>query len=79
MRIKVTDDGVLIPRHLLPDVEEVEIRADGDNVIVFPAGADDDPILGLGSAPVDCGVSDASEAHDRYIYSGDERFPEQTG
>lgn len=29
---------------------------------------DDDPIWGLGSSPVDCGVSDGSINHDDYFY-----------
>ena len=31
------------------------------------ASAQEDPILGLGSAPVACGVSDGSTGHDRYL------------
>jgi len=27
-----------------------------------------DPILALGQHPVDCGIADASERHDRYLY-----------
>ncbi len=27
-----------------------------------------DPLLGLGTAPVDCGVADASAEHDAYLY-----------
>jgi hypothetical protein len=71
MKVKVTETGVFIPRHMLPDVEEVDIRAEGDVLLVVPLGIEEDPILGLGSAPVDCGPADASEAHDRYIYGGE--------
>jgi predicted DNA-binding antitoxin AbrB/MazE fold protein len=31
--------------------------------------AEPDPILQLGTAPVECDVVDASEQHDRYLYS----------
>jgi hypothetical protein len=30
--------------------------------------AREDPIFGIGRAPVDCGVTDGSVDHDRYIY-----------
>jgi len=30
--------------------------------------AQDDPILGLGSAPVSCGTPDGSANHDAYLY-----------
>lgn len=29
-----------------------------------------DPLLGLGTEPVACGVRDASEQHDRYLQGG---------
>jgi hypothetical protein len=69
MKVRVTDEGVVVPREFLPGVEEVDIRAEGGIVLVVPAGAAEDPILGLGSAPVDCGAPDASERHDRYLYT----------
>lgn len=71
MKVKVTESGVLIPRDLLPGVEEVDIRAEGGVVLVVPTRAEEDPILGLGSAPVDSGVPDGSEAHDRYLYDAE--------
>jgi len=33
-----------------------------------PVNAEDDPIFGLGSDPVDTGVPDGSVEHDRYLY-----------
>jgi hypothetical protein len=30
--------------------------------------AGEDPILGLGSAPVSCGTMDGASAHDRHLY-----------
>lgn len=35
--------------------------------------AADDPILGLGTAPVISGVPDGSVEHDRYLYGGSQR------
>ncbi|MEX0701626.1 MAG: hypothetical protein WD069_05960 [Planctomycetales bacterium] len=67
MRAKVTDEGVVIPRRMLPGVEEVEIRSGDGMVLVFPVRAED-PILGLGNAPVRCGVPDGSVHHDRDPY-----------
>ena len=29
---------------------------------------EDDPIFGIGKAPIECGVTDGSVEHDRYIY-----------
>ncbi|CAN5534029.1 hypothetical protein BH24GEM3_BH24GEM3_09190 [soil metagenome] len=69
MRAKVTEQGVVIPKRMLPDVEEVEIRAENGTVLVRPVQTED-PILDLGSAPVECGAPDASERHDEYLYGG---------
>jgi hypothetical protein len=33
---------------------------------MVPTG--EDPIFGIGRSPVDCGVTDGSVEHDRYIY-----------
>ena len=71
VRAKVTEEGVLIPKKLLPGVEEVEIRRERD-VILFVPKAKDDPIFKLGSSPVTCGATDASENLDRYLYAADE-------
>jgi hypothetical protein len=71
MKAKVTKRGVHVPRRMLEDAEEVEIRQENGNVIVIPLPADD-PILGLGENPVDCDAPDASEAYDRYLYGSTE-------
>jgi len=68
MKVKVTDQGVVIPKEFLEGVEEVEIRKE-DHVIVVVPTIKDDPILELGKYPVVCGAPDASEQHDRYLYS----------
>ena len=77
VRAKVTEEGVLIPKRLLQDVEEVEIRREGDSIVIVPqifggSAMKDDPIFKLGTNPVNCGVTDASENLDRYLYVADE-------
>lgn len=67
MRAKVTEQGVTIPKRMLPDVEEVEIRAENGALLVLPVQRED-PIFGLGTTPVECGAPDASEHHDAYLY-----------
>ena len=68
MRTKVTEQGLLIPKELLDDVTEVEIRKE-QNIILVMLTTPADPILELGTQPIVCDVSDASENHDRYLYS----------
>jgi hypothetical protein len=68
MRTKVTDQGVLIPKRLLEGVSEVEIRKQNSMILVMPVTADD-PILELGKQPIVGDVTDASENHDRHLYS----------
>ncbi|MBM4296768.1 MAG: hypothetical protein FJ143_03415 [Deltaproteobacteria bacterium] len=67
MKAKVTDKGVVIPKEFLEGIEEVEIRK-ADNLLVIVPTTKNDPILGLGENPVKCGVPDASERHDQYLY-----------
>ena len=67
IKTKVTEQGVLIPRTLLQGIEEVEIRKE-NNVIVVTPTSKLDPILELGKDPVECGLADASENHDKYLY-----------
>jgi len=67
MKKRVTEDGVLVPRKFLKGIKEVEIRKENGLILVVPVV--DDPILQLGSQPIEDDVKDASENHDRYIYS----------
>jgi virulence-associated protein VagC len=71
MKLKVTESGVVIPRDLLPDVEEVDVRMEGSSVVLTPSRDANDPIWEMGNDPVICGLSDAAENHDRYLYQGD--------
>jgi hypothetical protein len=67
MIARVEDEGLWIPKSMLGNKAEVEIREKpGCVVIVFDPAAD--PIWGLGQDPVKLGVSDASVNHDKYIY-----------
>ncbi len=83
MRAKVTRDGLLIPKEVTDRLgsEEVEIFEEPGRVLIWPAVASpdragegpasrEDPILFMGDDPVDDEVTDASENHDRYLYTG---------
>ena len=67
MKAKVTNEGLVIPLDLLEGHEEVEIRKEGDQILIL-LSPEVDPILGLGSDPVECGAPDGSEQHDTYLY-----------
>jgi hypothetical protein len=72
MNVKVGEKGVTVPRRMLGDAEEVEIRAENGRVVIEPVRTfeedDQDPIVGLGRAPVSGGADDASVNHDQYLY-----------
>ena len=68
MRTKVTEHGLVIPKHLLQGVAEVDIQKQNGVIMVEPVSSRD-PVLELGSAPVhSLEIRDASTHHDRYIY-----------
>lgn len=67
MKTKVTKRGLVIPKDMLAGTEEVEIRKE-DRRIVISLLTKPDPILNLGKHPVECGVPEASEHHDSYLY-----------
>ena len=67
MRVKITKRGLVVPKEMLPDVGEVEIRKEDQRVVISPLPKED-PILGLGKHPVECGITDGSENHDSYLY-----------
>lgn len=70
MKTKVTKQGLFIPKEFLEDAEEVDIRVEGNRLIIVPVPKVD-PILDFGTNPVSCGISDASERHDKYLYGTD--------
>ncbi len=67
MKARVTEEGVVIPKKFLKGVKEVEIRQEGDVVVVFPKSKEDS-LFKLGRNPVACNAPDASENLDEYIY-----------
>lgn len=71
MKLKVTDMGVVIPRGMLPDVEEVDVRIEGDLIVLTPLPDTNDSVWEMGDDPVSAGLSDASENHDGYLYRAD--------
>ena len=67
MKIKVTKKGATIPGELLQGITEVEIRKENGVILIIPV-VKNDPINGLGKHPVECGLRDASENHDKHLY-----------
>ena len=67
MRVKVTDQGVIVPKRFLKGIKEVEICKDHKRILVLPIT--DDPIAALGSQPIADDITDASEQHDAYLCS----------
>ena len=68
MRIKVTENGVLIPKMWLEGIDEVDIQQTPDMIIVVPV-QENDPTLNLGKQPILLDVEDASINHDQYLYN----------
>ncbi len=52
MKTEVTEQGVVIPKHLLQGIKEVEIRKEKNVINVIPLFVQD-PILSLGKEPVE--------------------------
>jgi virulence-associated protein VagC len=77
MKLKVTEEGVLIPKELLGDSQEVEITQQEDQTIIIRVNnsniskVNDSKmsIWDLGKNPVECDITDASINHDKYIYN----------
>ena len=74
MKAKVTKKGLIIPKELLEDVEEVEIHKE-NNLIVIVLSTKIDPILEFGKHPVsclylpqDCGTSIAASSADAPVH-----------
>jgi len=77
MNTKVTEEGVLIPKHWLQHVDEVEIRRENGIILIIPVesqGYTDtvpvvhDPLFKLGQHPIDDELPDISTHSDKYIY-----------
>jgi virulence-associated protein VagC len=67
MKARVTEEGVVIPKKFLKGIKEVEIRQEGEIVVILPK-AKEDALFRLGRNPVPCNAPDASENLDDYLY-----------
>ena len=67
MKLKVTDEGVLIPKSLLGESQEVEIIKERKRIIITMKHKKTS-IWDLGSKPVECDVTDGAVKHDAYLY-----------
>lgn len=64
--LPVSGDGLRVPREWLGDATEAEVRVlPSGEVHIRPVGVD--PLDGLADAPVNTGLGDAAEHHDRYL------------
>lgn len=66
MKAKITKDGVVIPKKLLKNVHEVELKKKDDVILVVPT-AKENPILKLGTHPIACETPDRSEYPDKHL------------
>jgi hypothetical protein len=67
MKLKVTAAGLLIPKDLLGELEEVELTQEQGKIIlamVKPIPS----IWQLGTNSVECDVNDLAANHDTYLY-----------
>ncbi len=67
MKANVTDQGLIIPKEWLSGINRVEVHKENNMITIVPA-SENDPILHLGSNPVSCGITDASDNPDKYLY-----------
>ena len=67
MQANVTEQGVVISKVWLEGIDKVEIVKEGNRIVLVPV-VQADPIWGLGTQPVNCDVSDASENLDSHLY-----------
>lgn len=66
MIVKVTEQGLLVPKDLWWGLDEVEILGERNFIVVSAPGAD--PIFGLGQQPLTADENDASINHDDYLH-----------
>jgi hypothetical protein len=67
MKLKVTAAGVLIPKELLGELEEVELTQEQGKIILATVQPSHS-IWQLGANPVECDVDDLAVNHDAYLY-----------
>ena len=67
MKLKVTEEGLLIPKSLLGEIQEVEVIKEQEKIII-KTNKQTPSIWDLGSNPVECNVTDGALNHDKYLY-----------
>lgn len=67
MKLKVTEKGVLIPKQLLGESEEVDVVQE-EGKITITTTEKTPSIWDLGTNPVECDVKDGAINHDAYLY-----------
>lgn len=70
MKVKVTKEGVMIPRELLvgfDEFDEADVIRENGRIVVIPK-VKSAPIFEFGKHPVRSGIRDASVNLDHYIY-----------
>ena len=67
MKLKVTEQGVLIPKELLGESQEVEINQEQEKIIITTIKKPHS-IWDLGKNPVECEIKDGAINHDAYLY-----------
>lgn len=67
MKIKVTHEGINIPKHWFEGVQDVMIQKDQDVITITPVH-ENDPVFEIGKYPIHADVEDASTNHDAYLY-----------
>ena len=67
MKARVTEEAVVIPKKFLRGIKEVEIRQEGEIIVVLPK-TKEDALFKLGRHPISCNAPDASENLDDYLY-----------
>ena len=70
MKAKVTKQGLVLPKELFGEVDEVEIQQEDGRIVIVPI-SQVDPIVQLGQNPIQCGITDGSANHDHYLYGSD--------
>ncbi len=68
MKIKVTEQGALIPKEFLVRVKEVEIRRENNLLIISPTIEEEDLTWELGEDTISFGGVDDVENYDVYLY-----------
>lgn len=67
MKLKVTEQGVLIPKEILGELQEVELIQEKGKIIITLVEPNSS-IWQLGTNPIECDVTDLAENHDTYLY-----------